>query len=268
MFRRFFSYLLHGDRAEEVLVRDPDSPHSSSVSYSAMGAPPPYTSVPIQEVAPASARAAEEKKDVHVVIVLDESESMKSNKSEIISAVNKFVANQQELKVSDGCDFTLVKFHSTIVPTLVRVKLAEVKPLKDADYTPQNMTALFDAVGWVFSEFSGTKNVVLVVVTDGHENSSRAHTRGSIKSMIEDHTKNHGWNVVYLAADPILLGQGESMGMSNAADNTSSCSSVPMQQFANYSSGPLSNAVSGYRSGATRTVNLRAHDPTIKAPGK
>ena len=53
---------------------------------------------------------------------------------------------------------------------------------------------------------------MLVVVTDGQENASREHTRGSVFDMITER-RQQGWSFLFLGADQDSYASGQSMAM-------------------------------------------------------
>ena len=68
-------------------------------------------------------------------------------------------------------------------------------------------------------------NVIVVVVTDGEENSSREHTAETVKALIKDQQEKYGWEFIFLAAgqDAIATGAGYGFAAGNSmtfnADN-------------------------------------------------
>ena len=78
-------------------------------------------------------------------------------------------------------------------------------------YTPEGMTALYDAVGisvkklkkHIKKEINNDEaTAVVVILTDGHENSSQKYTYEDIRKMIGKLEKSDNWTFSYLGATP------------------------------------------------------------------
>ncbi|MGM2799589.1 hypothetical protein ACS2Q1_29450, partial [Bacillus cereus group sp. Bce004] len=84
---------------------------------------------------------------------------------------------------------------------------------------PRGMTALHDAVGDALEGFRAALSaipvhaqpgtVLVVVVTDGHENASNRWTGDRVNRLVTGLTDELGWNFVYLGAgqDAIVVGR-------------------------------------------------------------
>lgn len=154
-----------------------------------------------------------------IILVLDESGSMALQKSEIISGVNEMIRNQRNLQ--DGhIDFSIVKFNEKV--TKVRENcLKHIQPLTSRDYNPNGMTALYDAIGVCINKYIEDKDTIMIIATDGAENSSREYTRQNMLDMIEKQRKTKNWNFIYLSEDPTTVKQGEDIGFTNSKYNCS-----------------------------------------------
>lgn len=185
-----------------------------------------------------------------IVIVLDESGSMSPNAGEVLQTINSFIEKQKEETKKEGIEdplFTLIKFNSNVNLIIDDQLLSTVKPLTSHNYTPDGMTALNDALGFILTRFATKSRVMMVVMTDGQENSSQNFTMPQIKSMIELHKAPKGdWEFIYLSADPTLRAQGESLGLASRYDAHRSLS-VPFERLSVMTKN-ISDQVSNYRS--------------------
>ncbi len=83
---------------------------------------------------------------------------------------------------------------------------------------PRGSTPLFDAIGLAIyslqniDTFSDDKKV-LVIVTDGRENSSREYNYADISEMIKEKEES-GWLIIYLGADHDVFKQARSLNFS------------------------------------------------------
>jgi uncharacterized protein YegL len=143
---------------------------------------------------------------LHVVFVLDKSGSMRHLARAVVAGFDEFL---DELR-SDGGDtlFTLTMFDTEFRHVHVAAPLAEVAPLAKTGYRPGGMTALFDAVAHAVidtdkrltAEGRADDKVMVVVMTDGHENSSTDFTAETIAELVASYDERPNWTFVYLGA--------------------------------------------------------------------
>ena len=80
-----------------------------------------------------------------LVFILDRSGSMAGLESDTIGGFNAMIEKQ---KKQDGeCYVSTVLFDNVSEVLHDRVKLSEIKPMTDKDYTVRGCTALIDAIG-------------------------------------------------------------------------------------------------------------------------
>lgn len=152
----------------------------------------------------------EQKHRVFNLIILDESGSMSSIKDTIISGFNEVVQTvkgvalqypEQEHLIS------LVTFNSFAIKTLLENEnVNKLDLIDDSRYHPDAMTPLFDAMGQSISQLRRVTNthinynVLVTILTDGEENSSREYTGAAIKKII-DELKDQNWTFTYIGAN-------------------------------------------------------------------
>lgn len=160
------------------------------------------------------------KKDLsEIVIILDESGSMGSCKSDIIGGVNLFLENQKRIK--GEVRITLVKFSDYYKIVNDAVLLDQVAYLDENNYTPSFSTALLDSVGKTIDtigkrlgdtpETERPERVIFAVITDGYENSSREFTRNQVFQMVSHQKEKYSWQFIFLGAD--IDAWGEEIGI-------------------------------------------------------
>lgn len=154
-------------------------------------------------------------KPVLVNFILDRSGSMESVRDETISGVNRYI---EELK-RDGSSylFSLTQFNTNFDIIHAAVLLDEVKPLNRDNYRPDGFTALLDAVGStvgrVEKEAQDVEKVLVVVMTDGHENSSHRWTTDRLRELIQRKEKEGNWTFVFLGATADAWDTGVALGV-------------------------------------------------------
>lgn len=170
---------------------------------------------------------------VNLVMVLDETGSMEMIKKATIDSVNEFISSQK--KVEGSCNLTLYTFsdisnffnssdkNELPIRKIVDTKdISEVELLTHDSYDPHGMTNLYDAVGFAIKETSKrveTGNVLVVIITDGDENSSKEFNESSVRNMIEE-KQAAGWTFVYLGANQDAWSVGSKMGLSSSQTMT------------------------------------------------
>ena len=123
-----------------------------------------------------------------IVMIIDESGSMEAIKDKIIKSINDLITEQKQVKERPST-FTLVKFNNTVNRIVKNKNLNDVVTLKSSDYIPSGTTALYDAIGDTIEWFKNEKDVLMVIVTDGQNNSSKNYTKNQVSLMIEQKKK-------------------------------------------------------------------------------
>lgn len=147
-------------------------------------------------------------------IVLDRSGSMQNNQETTIEALNTYIEELKNQKVS--ALLTLSTFDSISIDIPIsKVNINELKSIPNSVLNPRAATPLYDAIGLAVHDLekvaeSADENKVLVIVTDGLENASREYTYQNISSLIQDKEKA-GWLIIYLGADHDAMKQSSSL---------------------------------------------------------
>lgn len=142
------------------------------------------------------------KEKVKLILVIDSSGSMEMTKAETVSAVRDLIEEHRKLedvKVHLQI-FTFATNVNELVPT---IKLREYEDTFTDSYRTSGMTALYDAIGTaVTTNQENTKysKTSLIILTDGHENSSRTYTKAQIAPLLTKVQDDLGWDVTYLGA--------------------------------------------------------------------
>lgn len=161
----------------------------------------------------------------HLIVVVDRSGSMQACREATQEGVDGFFAAQaQQPGRATASLYQFDNEHDTV--------FAHV-PLADAPkYTlvPRGGTALLDAVGfavtregeWLASlpEHERPGAVVLLIATDGEENSSQEWTLAQVKDLITRQREVYGWEPMFVGANIDAISVGASLGV--AAHNSMS----------------------------------------------
>lgn len=191
-----------------------------------------------------------------VIAIMDKSGSMISLKDDSIGGFNQFIEDQQNNP--NDIRVTLTLF-DTKFKTLYEEKSVHDPGIKlDKDnYRPSGMTALLDAIGYTLNSAlerfkeKDTKDipgkVIVVIITDGQENSSKTYQNDSIKDLINK-LKKKGWEFVYLGANQDSFTEAGKIGVEMSFDYNAS--SIGTQAL--YST--ISETVTAYSSSNGNTV--------------
>ena len=149
----------------------------------------------------------------HIVYVLDKSGSMWDLKNDTIGSFESWCASQ-ETKI-EGEDLpprlSIVQFSS---PDDIKfTHYDNIKNRKKLIYEPDGSTALYDALGLVFDEYGSEENVIVLINTDGQDNTSIKWNRQKIKEKIEKFKQEKGWIFEFAAANQDAWAVGNSMGI-------------------------------------------------------
>ncbi len=147
---------------------------------------------------------------VYNLIILDESGSMDSIKNATISGFNEVVQTIKgiEKQYPEQQHFiSFVTFNGFGVKThLDKQAVASLSQIDGNSYHPASMTPLYDAIGLSVLKLrmdlasQENVNVLITILTDGEENSSKEFNGQQIKKII-DEQKSLGWTFTYIGAN-------------------------------------------------------------------
>lgn len=157
---------------------------------------------------------------VHVVFVIDESGSMTGTENDVIGGFKRVIDEQKSVE-NGTCSVSFYKFADRVEEIYKGKDVNEVEYL-DGKYHPGGFTALFDAVGtaidkigeWLdgMKEEDKPEKNIIVVMTDGGENSSREYHSEKVKEMIKHQEEKYNWTFVYMGSDLTNATDARSLG--------------------------------------------------------
>jgi len=155
-----------------------------------------------------------------IAYALDESGSMEACQEAVRSGFAEFLATLRRIAGADRAAFFLVKFNTAVLPVHRGLPLAAVPDLTPETYQPGGMTALYDAVMQVVrgvdQELTAEDRVLVIVHTDGQENSSHRHAKADVAEAIKEREARGTWTFVYLGADQDAWSESVGLGMAGA----------------------------------------------------
>ncbi len=144
-----------------------------------------------------------------LVFILDRSGSMAGLESDTIGGFNAMIEKQ---KKQDGeCYISTVLFDNVSEVLHDRVKLSEINPMTENDYTVRGCTALIDAIGGAIHHIGNIhkyarpedvpEHTMFIITTDGMENASHRYSSDKVKAMIEHQKEKYGWEFLFIGAN-------------------------------------------------------------------
>jgi uncharacterized protein YegL len=163
-------------------------------------------------------------KRLEMVFVLDRSGSMGPMKNDTIGSFNNFIANQRSLVSDVSAKFTMIQFDTKYDVIVDGIDIADVPDLTNTTYQCGGWTALYDAIGKAIDTVgnrlttdpdASNVKVVMVILTDGEENSSKEYNGNRVKEMIAHQESNYGWEFIYMSSSPDAFTDGNTIGLNN-----------------------------------------------------
>lgn len=188
-------------------------------------------------------------KITELVFVIDKSGSMSGLEEETIKGFNELLNKQKNEK--GKALITTIFFNTTMQFIYERKDINEVKEITLNDYKVGGCTALLDAIGnainYIYNNQINDKeneyNNMVVIITDGLENSSKEFSYEKINSLINKKQKED-WQFIFLGANIDVIKEANKMGIDS--DNAVSYNNDEKGVKLNYEA--ISLAISDIRS--------------------
>jgi hypothetical protein len=145
--------------------------------------------------------------------IVDQSGSMAGLENQTLAGFNTQLNTIQSLKSEFPnqhflCSLTF--FNHDVIDLIQNGQVGSIQPLSSHTYWPNGTTALLDAIGKSIYGIKGRFgkellqdeiSIVLVIITDGHENASRLYSYHDIAHMIKELDETGKWTFSFLGAD-------------------------------------------------------------------
>ncbi len=144
----------------------------------------------------------------HYQLILDASGSMGSARIETLNAVNRQIESIREMAQRNPDQ--KMKISLTLFNTITHQLFNNLKPentnlILQRQYQTEGGTSLLDAMGLAIADLTENKapedDVVMLVITDGEENSSQYFTFEQIANKIRKLKATEQWTFTFLGAD-------------------------------------------------------------------
>lgn len=187
-----------------------------------------------------------------LLFVVDRSGSMATIKTDMEGGIDSILKAQDE--IPGKCTVDIAYFDNSFE---YPVKLA-LTASASVKIVPRGMTALHDAIGRATTEFGASLaampeaerpgKVLVTVVTDGHENSSKEFNAASVKKLIEKQKNEFNWEFAFLGANQDAALVGQSFGIQNNLTYQATAAGVGA------ASATMTNFTRSYRAGQNATL--------------
>lgn len=159
------------------------------------------------------------------IFILDRSGSMGGLETDTIGGYNSFLKRQQK---DPGISYiTTVLFDDQYELLHNCIPVQEVPELTEKEYFTRGTTALLDAIGRTISTVARRledqtdqqkpRKVIMVITTDGYENSSQEYNLHQVRTMITKQKDKYNWEFIFLGADIAAEDIADSMGIARSS---------------------------------------------------
>lgn len=207
-----------------------------------------------------------------IVVVLDRSASMYDTKKQTVEGFNKLI--EEQAQIEGEVNISLYQFATEIQITYLNKELTDKNryelKLNDNEgnylYKPTGRsTSLRDAIGTVINsvglelcnlnESERPNNVVVVIITDGMDNSSKEFSLNTIKDIITHQQSVYNWTFLYLGANINNVKEASNMGIS-----INTIASYKGNKNIMFGYAGVSSYLNKQRTAKSRNVNLNLQD--------
>lgn len=158
--------------------------------------------------------------NIELISILDRSGSMGHIWSEAVGGYTAFLAEQASMPGNTRA--TLIVFDDKVDTVYAGVDASNPPYFNPNFYGPRGMTAMRDAIGHALTTHGQrimregwADKVIVTIITDGGENSSREYSPSAIVNLVQS-AQQRGWSFVFLAANQNAVMAGAGMGIDSA----------------------------------------------------
>ena len=164
-------------------------------------------------------------KKTYYQIILDASGSMATGYHTTLNTLNEqisMVKHKQSKNEGESYALGISDFSDDLHVMLPMQSPDHAKAITQEDYQLRGMTALWDAIGHTVTQLEAEvgkevkenrASVVVVVLTDGHENASRHYSARQIQSKIKELEATNLWDFSFIGADLDVDSMADEVGL-------------------------------------------------------
>lgn len=192
--------------------------------------------------------------DMHIAVILDRSGSMQGRTDAVIEHLNSY--KEEVANLPENVEMSIYQFDTEYEPIVESINARVIPDLTSAVYYPRGGTALLDAIGRTIANLDRRRDlpakVVVVINTDGAENSSREYTQNQIKQLVTDRQSQKDWQFVFVGAGIDAFGAGAGFGVRYASTYQTTNSAQGYQD----SYHTLTRATTSYAGGQSTIMDM------------
>ena len=152
----------------------------------------------------------------HLIYVQDRSGSMHDLTAAVEEGFESWCQTQEEPIEGEDLSpkLTLVQFSQD-------VEIQHYENIKERDplhFKTCGTTSLYDCLGTIFDEYGNEEGAIVLINTDGLENSSRRWSKEMVGKKIKELTEKKKWKFEYSGANQDSWEVGHSIGIANTQD--------------------------------------------------
>lgn len=157
---------------------------------------------------------------VNICFVIDESGSMYCSTSDVIGGFKKMIDEQKAIK--DGkVTVSLYTFNGKVTEHYL---MKDINDIPEFKYSASGVTAMNDGIGtaidnvgkWLSNADNNGEEMpsktIVVVMTDGMENSSQEYTLKQVQDKIKEQTDKYSWEFIYMGCDITTSKAADTLG--------------------------------------------------------
>lgn len=157
---------------------------------------------------------------INLVFVIDRSGSMYPSREDVIGGFNKVIDEQKANK--DGkVTVSLYTFNEKVTEDYLGIDINDIAKF---EYNPGGGTAMNDGIGtaidnvgkWLYNKDKNNEEMpgktLVVVMTDGWENSSKEYTLKQVQDRIKEQTEKYSWEFIYMGTDITTTKAADTLG--------------------------------------------------------
>lgn len=158
-----------------------------------------------------------------MIFILDRSGSMHGLERDTIAGYNSLLKKQK--KANGRAVVTTVLFDDKYELIHDHADIKKVKPINNKIYYARGCTSLLDAIGKTINhagyrhkfapDSEKPDKTIVVIITDGYENTSREFNIHRINQMINHQKERYGWEFLFLGANIDAIGTASQFGISS-----------------------------------------------------
>jgi Mg-chelatase subunit ChlD len=164
-------------------------------------------------------------RETHYLLIVDASSSMSPLTKSTISGVNEQIDSIKQLEKehpNQSYYMSFIHFNNVVTVEYTDKPASALENISEKNYNCNGMTALLDAIGVGVRDLnqkisdkvsSGLATAVVVIITDGEENSSIEFDGKKVKSMIEELQETKNWTFTFVGANIDSISTAKNYGI-------------------------------------------------------